>query len=63
MEDVERIFGKRPLTSRSEEIMEEKEKNTEERNDDINADNENINSNGQYFVTDTQSVPSSNDDE
>ena len=62
-EDVERIFGKRPWTSRSEEIMEEKEKNTEERNDDINADNENINSNGQYFVTDTQSVPSSNDDE
>ena len=62
-EDVERIFGKRPWTSRSEEIMEEKEKNTEEKNDDINADNENINSNGQYFVTDTQSVPSSNDDE
>lgn len=62
-EDVERIFGKRPWTSRSEEIMEEKEKNTEERNDDINADNENKNSNGQYFVTDTQSVPSSNDDE
>ena len=62
-EDVERIFGKRPWTSRSEEIMEEKEKNTEERNDDINADNENINSNGQYFVSDTQSVPSSNDDE